>query len=139
MISDKVAKQTELLLKQMLSNCINSGLWTVADDDILRFETMNLEGEAHVFSKVICMLTDLLSSRYEIVRKAVFNILGAFADALDENAFEFVKPFITDLENMREDLPEHLFSELFGKLATKLGIGNVLDMYPVAITRDPSD
>lgn len=48
---------------------------------------MNLEGEGHVFTKVICMLNDLLSSRYEGVRKAVFNVLGAFADALDESAF----------------------------------------------------
>lgn len=40
---------------------------------------------------------------------------------------------------MREELPQHSFEELFGKLATKLGIANVLSMYPVAITRDPSD
>jgi hypothetical protein len=58
---------------------------------------MDLEDSAHLFTKVVCMMNDLLSSRYESVRKIVMNVLGGFAETLDEGAFEFVKPLITNL------------------------------------------
>lgn len=97
LVSDRVAKQTELLLRQMVSNCVNSGLWNTEEDDLLRMETMNLDGGSNVFSKVVCMLIDLLSARYEPVKRAVFNILGAFAEVMEESAFEYVKPLLTQL------------------------------------------
>lgn len=68
----------------MLSSSLNRSMWqNNTKDSAMQLESLELDGSGHGFTKVVCMMTDLLSKRYEHVRKYVLNILGGFFDCLD--------------------------------------------------------
>lgn len=126
----------------MLAICIKRQLWVVNNDDgLMGIQNMDLDGESqsNPFVKVVCMLNDLLTGRYEGVSRRVLNILGGMAEGLDESAFIYVKDLVIRLENQREMYATNQFSEIFGKITNKVGFGNIIDMYPITIKGDPSE
>lgn len=128
LLREKISKQAESLFKEMLIQCVRKHLWTVdTNDELMGLEDMEIEDtKVNPFVKVVCMLNDLLTTRYADIGKRVLNVLMGFAEGLDETAFVFVKDFIVKLQNQRESFPINVFSELFGTIVKKLQYRPVL-------------
>lgn len=69
----KIPKQAEGVLKEVIGQGVTQSLWMKSDDFDLG--SLDLEGEGNSFSKLVAMLQDLLSTRYDDKRFATFAIL----------------------------------------------------------------
>lgn len=96
----KVPKQAEGILKEFMGEGIDQSLW-IKNQDELDLGSLDIEGESNCFKKLVAMMQDLLSSRYDDRRVAVFGILKEFFSKLDDSAFQFVEPLVLELVRER--------------------------------------
>lgn len=137
--SGKIPKQAEGILKSVISSGVTESLWNKNQDE-LDLGALELDqGETNAFKKLVAMLQDLLSTRYDDKRLYTFNVLKEFFSQIDRTAYEYVEPLVLEIIKERSRFQIGDFNELFGAVIDSIGHHVVFNLLPLTIQGDPTD
>jgi hypothetical protein len=134
LISPKIAKFAGNLLLYLLNNCIHPSLWRRQEDE-LSLDMINLEEGGRNFSKVICHLQSMLSSRFTNTKQTA-TILAEFFSKLESDAADECAEFIEKIVDFRSELQEKSFKKVFEAVLVAFGVDHIFKLFPITLNGD---